>query len=327
MAYLDNLIAWGDALFRQDTGESHQRGDAALRAGREHPRPAPAGGAAQGLAAHRRPTRACAATSTRWATRSREIEADIPFDLAPPPTGVSDDAQLAALRSIGSALYFCVPRNDKLLAYWDTVADRLFKIRNSLNIQGVFRQLPLFDPPIDPAMLARAAAAGLDVGAIVSGLNQPLPLVRFRLLASQAVGDLPGGQVARRPAARPRSRRRTPRRSPCCAPGRSGSCWSWPRWCGTRRGRRRSRPRRRWRRRWPTRSCATRTTRGCSGNGGRRHRRCRSWTSWTPTRWSGCASRRRSRRSRPATVADRHRRRTRPRRRPGISSVPRRLTS
>src|SRR4030095_7407066 len=82
--------------------------------------------------------------------------------------------------------YFCVPRNDKLLSYWDTIADRLFKIRNSLNIQGIFRQLPLFAPPIDPALLARAAAAGLDVGAIVSGLNQPLPLVRFSLLVQRA---------------------------------------------------------------------------------------------------------------------------------------------
>jgi hypothetical protein len=116
----------------------------------------------------------------------REIEVDIPFDLSPPPTEVSDDAQLAVVRSLSSALYFCVPRNDKLMSYWDTVADRLFKIRNSLNIAGVFRQLPLFDPPIDPAMLARAAAAGLDIGAIVSGLNQPLPLVRFRVLAGRA---------------------------------------------------------------------------------------------------------------------------------------------
>ena len=93
---------------------------------------------------------------------------------------------MATLRSLGKALYFCVPRNDKLLSYWDTVADRLFKIRNSLNIQGIFRQLPLFEPPIDPAMLARAAAAGLDVGAIVNGLNQPLPLVRFQLLVQKA---------------------------------------------------------------------------------------------------------------------------------------------
>ena len=75
-----------------------------------------------------------------------------------------DNDRLATLRSLGKALYFCVPRNDKLLSYWDTVADRLFKIRNSLNIQGIFRQLALFEPPIDPALLARAAAAGLDVG-------------------------------------------------------------------------------------------------------------------------------------------------------------------
>src|SRR5262249_12997836 len=94
--------------------------------------------------------------------------------------------RLTTLRSLGKALYFCVPRNDTLLEYWDTVADRLFKIRNSLNIQGVFRQLALFEPPIDPAMLARAAAAGLDVGAIVNGLNQPLPLVRFSFLVQKA---------------------------------------------------------------------------------------------------------------------------------------------
>ena len=66
------------------------------------------------------------------------------------------------------------------------MADRLFKIHNSLNIQGVFQKLPLFDPPIDPALLVRAAAEGLDVNAIVNGLNQPLPLVRFQLLVAKA---------------------------------------------------------------------------------------------------------------------------------------------
>ena len=41
-----------------------------------------------------------------------------------------------------------MPQNDKLLGYWDTVADRLFKIRHCMNIEGVVRQLPLFEPPI-----------------------------------------------------------------------------------------------------------------------------------------------------------------------------------
>jgi hypothetical protein len=49
----------------------------------------------------------------------------------------------------------------------------------------MFQQLPLYDPPIDPALLVRAAASGLDVSSIVSGLNQPLPLV---LLRKQAKG-------------------------------------------------------------------------------------------------------------------------------------------
>lgn len=103
-----------------------------------------------------------------------------------PTNDTGDNDRLATLRSLGKALYFCVPRNDKLLSYWDTVADRLFKIRNSLNFQGSFRQLALFEPPIDPAMLVRATAAGLDVGAIINGLNQPLPLVRFQYLVQKA---------------------------------------------------------------------------------------------------------------------------------------------
>ncbi len=116
----------------------------------------------------------------------RDLEADIPFDLAPHPNESSDVNRLSALQSVGSALYFCVPRNDKLVGYWDSVADRLFKIRNSLNILGVFRQLALFEPPIDPALLARATAAGVDVAAVVSGLYQPLPLIRFQFLIQKA---------------------------------------------------------------------------------------------------------------------------------------------
>lgn len=37
---------------------------------------------------------------------------------------------------VESMFYFSVPRNDTLFSYWDTIADRLYKIRNSLNIQG-----------------------------------------------------------------------------------------------------------------------------------------------------------------------------------------------
>lgn len=186
MAYLDNLIAWGDSLFRQDTGEAIDEAMMVyvLAANILGPRPqsVPKKGSVrpQTYANLRQEL-------SQFGTVMRDVEADVPFDLMPfPSNATGDNDRLATLRSLGKALYFCVPRNDKLLSYWDTVADRLFKIRNSLNIQGVFRQLALFEPPIDPAMLARAAAAGLDVGAIINGLNQPLPLVRFQLLAQKA---------------------------------------------------------------------------------------------------------------------------------------------
>src|SRR5262249_10999514 len=115
------------------------------------------------------------------------LETDLPFNVLPGAGGAADlDPYTSTLRSIGNALLFCVPRNDKLLGYWDTVADRLFKIRNSLSFLGIFRQLPIFEPPLDPALLASAVAAGIDVATIVNGVNQPLSLVRFRVLVRQA---------------------------------------------------------------------------------------------------------------------------------------------
>ena len=185
MAYEDNLIAWGDHLFRQDTRESI---DEALQiyvlaANILGPRP-------QAV-----PTKGSIKPQTYATLKGKlaeswsalvDLESAIPFDLAPYPGSGSDGGGSEVLRSIGQTLYFCVPRNDKLIGYWDMVADRLFKIHNSLNLQGIFRQLALFDPPIDPGLLAKASAAGLDVGAILSGLNQPLPLVRFQLLAQKA---------------------------------------------------------------------------------------------------------------------------------------------
>jgi hypothetical protein len=186
MAYLDNLIDWGDWLFRQDSGEAINEATqiyvlAASILGRR-PQLVPGSGF----------TRPQTYASLRqhldeMSNAVVSMENTVQLDTAPSPSQLSQEDRLATLRGLGATLYFCVPKNDRLMSYWDTVEDRLFKIRNSLNIQGIFRQLPLFDPPIDPALLARAAAAGLDVSAVVAGVNQPLPLVRFSLLLGKAV--------------------------------------------------------------------------------------------------------------------------------------------
>jgi Tc toxin complex TcA C-terminal TcB-binding domain len=185
MAYLDNLIAWGDSLFQQYTIETINEATqiyilAALTLGRK-PQPVPTKGKVKPVTyADRR------GSWSAFGDALVDMESDIPFDLAPLPAAVTPGPGSLTIGSLGQTLYFCLPHNDTLLAYWDTVADRLFKIHNSLNIQGVFQQLPLYDPPIDPALLVRAVASGLDIGAAVNGLNQPLPLVRFQLLVSKA---------------------------------------------------------------------------------------------------------------------------------------------
>lgn len=186
MAYLDNLIAWGDSLFQMYTIETINEATQlyVLAANILGPKPqaVPAKGNVKPLTYNDLRGKGLDDFSNTLV----EMEVDIPFDSAPLPASGSNPVGIQILAGIGKTLYFCVPRNDQLLAYWDTVADRLFKIHNSLNLQGVFQLLPLYDPPIEPALLVRASAAGLDVSAVVSGLNQPLPLVRFQLLVSKA---------------------------------------------------------------------------------------------------------------------------------------------
>ena len=185
MAYLDNLIAWGDSLFQQYTIETINEATQiyVLAANILGPNPKwfrSRNRAAPQTYATIRPN------LNQFSDALVDMEVDIPFDSGPSPAPAVDPTGMNTLNSVGQSLFFCIPQNDTLLGYWDTVADRLFKIHNSLNIQGVFQKLPLFDPPIDPALLVRAAAEGLDITAIVNGLNQPIPLVRFQLLVSKA---------------------------------------------------------------------------------------------------------------------------------------------
>lgn len=87
----------------------------------------------------------------------------------------------------GTGLYFCAPPNDKLLGYWDRVEDRLSKIRNCRNIEGMERHLALFEPPIDPGILVAAVARGADVGAVLADVGAPAPHYRFTHLLQKAL--------------------------------------------------------------------------------------------------------------------------------------------
>jgi hypothetical protein len=187
MKYLDNLIAWGDSLFRQDTIESINEATqlyvlaANLLGPRPQKIPSPGTIRPQTFAELKKQG------LDRTGNALVELEGKFPLNLGLPQTQGTDPDSTMSLFGIGRTLYFCIPQNDKLLSYWDTVGDRLFKIRHCMNIEGIFRQLALFDPPLDPGMLVKAAAAGIDLGSIVNGLNQPVSPVRAILFIQKAM--------------------------------------------------------------------------------------------------------------------------------------------
>jgi hypothetical protein len=87
---------------------------------------------------------------------------------------------------LDSKLVFCIPENDELLAYWDRVENRLYNIRNCMDISGVRRLPDLFAPPIDPHMLVRLRAAGLSLDDVMNATSGDLPPYRFAYLIDKA---------------------------------------------------------------------------------------------------------------------------------------------
>jgi hypothetical protein len=181
-AYLDNLLAWGDDRFRRDTRESLVEAtmlyvQAAQILG---PRPRRVEPQLQPPALSYR------SVFNRWDDFSNVwyTLADSPLVTGSLPRSTAD-GQAAALGNIGMT-YFGVPHNPKLLEYWNRVEDRLFKIRHCQNLDGVARELPLFEPPIDPDLLVRAVAAGVSIEAALADLQGTVSQYRYTALAQKA---------------------------------------------------------------------------------------------------------------------------------------------
>lgn len=184
MKYLDNLIAWGDYLFRQDSMESINEATQLYILAAEILGPRPKQIPPQARP-HVETYNELELQLDKFSNALVEVENLVPVM----PDGSDPGGDAAPL----PLLYFCIPRNEKMLGYWDTVADRLYKIRNCMNIEGVVRQLALFEPPIDPAALVKAVAGGMDLGSALADMNTPLPLYRFSTMlqkAKEVCGDV-----------------------------------------------------------------------------------------------------------------------------------------
>ena len=176
MRYLDVLIDWGDSLFQQDSieaiGEAAQLYLLAQEVLGERP-----------VAAPQAPDPSTKTYSNGGAERLILLENSVGEDF----DRGSAQANRKALKGLDSLYWFSTPPNPKLLAYWDVIEDRIHKIRNGLNLQGVKRSLPLFQPPIDPAALVAAVAAGATVGQAVQGaVSGSAPRHRFGVLLQKA---------------------------------------------------------------------------------------------------------------------------------------------
>ncbi|MEU6352030.1 neuraminidase-like domain-containing protein, partial [Streptomyces sp. NPDC047072] len=180
--YVQTLIAWADQLFGQDTVETVNEATQlyVLAASVLGPRP-----------------RSVPRTTPDEARTYYQLQTDHIDDFGnalveienlladTEPGGVEGDEEGPELPRL-DVLYFCVPNNSKLLGLWDTVEDRLFKIRHCMNLAGVERALPLFEPELDPGALIGAVAAGGDVTTALADINAPLPLYRFTFTVQQA---------------------------------------------------------------------------------------------------------------------------------------------
>lgn len=171
MKYIDNLLDWGDNLFNQNTREAI--GDATqlyvLAFNLLGPRP-------EGRA------------NRRFEEIGDYNGIRSVFDN--PPDFLTDLPRARALPvpQNGNILTtFCVTENADFVSFWDRVSDRLFNIRHSLNIDGIFRQLPLFQPALDVRALVAAFAAGnRDISSILADVNRPVPHYRYGYMLDRA---------------------------------------------------------------------------------------------------------------------------------------------
>ena len=179
MSYLDNLIAWADNLFSTDSREALNEATLLYIIAAEILGPQPV--------AITPPQHADDSFDDLAPKLDAFANAMVDIENVMGPSGSGGGLDGGGAMPPPQTFYFKVPPNDKLLGYWKTVGDRLFKLRHCQNIEGVTRQLALFDAPIDPGLLIKAQAAGVDLSSVLSDILAPLPNYRFAVLYVQAL--------------------------------------------------------------------------------------------------------------------------------------------
>lgn len=153
LRYVENLIEWGDSLYR------HLDYDSMVHAALNYSR-------ARMLIGEEPVTR----TATRWTPMTlkdllasvsgrdalKAFEAGFELDMSDLPAGMQSTPRFDLL---GSGV-FRPGLNDRPKALWDLLDARLSNLRNNRSIEGQPLSIPLFSPTLDPLELLRAQANG-----------------------------------------------------------------------------------------------------------------------------------------------------------------------
>ncbi|MCO6477406.1 MAG: hypothetical protein J5I94_12325 [Phaeodactylibacter sp.] len=190
MAYIDNLIDWGDMLFRQYTVESinEARMLYILAYDLLGQKPESMGNLilSDDKAFEQLDAGIGGIDDMDFLLELEDAEEDIAGNESPKP--VTELTEQGPVNIHDSVLnpYFFIPENELFLEYWGRVEDRLYKIRQSLNILGVKQPLPLFQPPIDPMAIVQAVGSGAGVRQAIAVMKAAVPEYRFSFLIQKA---------------------------------------------------------------------------------------------------------------------------------------------
>ncbi|WP_338926613.1 insecticidal toxin complex protein TccB [Mycetohabitans endofungorum] len=179
IAYVRNLIAQGDAWYRQLTRDG-------LTQARVY----------YNFAAELLGPRPDVSTSSNWQAWSlsklaeKEDIKDSPirqFEHTLDPTVLPAlPGRYTSYLSLVANPYFTEPLNTLMLSHWDTLEARLYNLRHNLTVDGKPLSLPLYEAPADPvALLSQRAQAG-TLSAGVSGAMQIVPPYRFSAMLPRA---------------------------------------------------------------------------------------------------------------------------------------------
>ncbi|ODM16219.1 hypothetical protein SI65_08218 [Aspergillus cristatus] len=184
MKCIETLVASGDQYFRQDSLEAVPLAIQQYTEASELFGPGPV--------VIDQPTKSVTRTYAQikdvvndFSSASVDMELDFPYFINPVDRG-TDNTKNGTLGFVKST-YFGVPANPQMQELRDRLDDRLYKIRNGLDINGNPRRLPLFDPPLDVGNLVAAVSGGTSPSSVIGNIQGPMPYYRSTYLIQKAL--------------------------------------------------------------------------------------------------------------------------------------------